>query len=118
MKERWLRGAGGERDSDDDAFDAVVAGRRHGLSRERALAMWEHARADATDAAGRCDAVVARQAFHVLATRTAGPGGRLVPEMGKWSRVELEIDDEARDRWRGGTRSAHAPGRTTRVGAE
>jgi hypothetical protein len=117
VKERWVRGADREH-RDRDRFDPVVEGAKHALARELSLAIWERVRADATDAAGRCDTEQAAQRFHELAARIAARGGRLVPEVGKLTRTGVEPHSAVLDAWRSHELSPRAPGRETLVSAE
>ncbi len=78
-----------------DPVDLVVDWARHGLSRELSLAIWRQACADATDGAGRRDIVQARQRFHELAGWIAAHGGRHELDVGRVTRVGLEIDGDS-----------------------
>src|SRR5882672_9556609 len=89
---RWLRGPELERTRERDAFDPVVEGARHHLTRELALAIWERVCADATDRNGRCDLARAKRAFRELAARIAARGGRLGPEVGRSTQVETSSE--------------------------
>ncbi|HZJ64790.1 MAG TPA: DUF4157 domain-containing protein [Kofleriaceae bacterium] len=80
------------------------------------LAIWERARADASESTGRGDADVVRR-FRELAARVAGRGGRLQPDVGRRTR----LDADARGPWRGARPHAfasRAPGRSTLVAEE
>ncbi|HEY0991223.1 MAG TPA: DUF4157 domain-containing protein, partial [Kofleriaceae bacterium] len=79
-----------ERTQVRDTFDAVLAGARHGLPPELALAIWDRVRVDATDASGRQDLDQARQRFHEIAARVAARG-RLRADIGRRTRVD-ELD--------------------------
>src|SRR5690242_12020984 len=83
-----------------DRFDPVVAGDRYGLSRHVSVAIWERVSEDATDSDGQCDMAQAEQRFHELAARVAERGERLIPDVGRLTRVETEISG-ALDRARG-----------------
>jgi len=87
--------AGLERQHAHDPFDPLTEGARYGLSRERLLAIWERVCADATDRAGRRDMGQARRQFHQLATRLAGRDGRLRSDVGRLTRVEVELEGAA-----------------------
>lgn len=73
-------------------FDPVVEGVRHHLSRELSLAIWERVCADATDSFSRRDEEQAERRFHEVAARIAARGGRLRPDVGRLTRVGVELD--------------------------
>lgn len=106
-----------ERQRSRDSFDPVAEGARYGLAHELSLAIWERVYLEATDAAGWCDLGRAQQRFQEIAARIAAGGGRLLPEVGRLTRVEGEL-------WGDTLRSIidefapRVPGRTTRVTAE
>jgi hypothetical protein len=115
---RWMRGPELDRQRERDPFDPVAEGARYQLPPELSLAIWERVCTDATDSAGRRDLAMARQRFHDLAAHIAARGGRLHPDVGKLTRVDVESDS-------GPSRSLHAhelatpmPGRRTLVTAE
>src|SRR5262245_25203332 len=98
-----------------DRFDPVAEGARYQLSRELSLELWERALAEATDSAGRCDKLKAQRRFHELAALLAARGGRVGPDVGRRTRVDVEPEHDRRrarstDAWR-----LFAPGRTTLV---
>lgn len=101
-----------------DSFDPVIAGARYQLSRELSLEIWEQVRAEATDSTGRCDEARARRRFHELAAGRHAQSGKPAPDVGRRTRVGVELDGDAFDAWRGGDRSARIPGRTNLVLAE
>ncbi|HEX8113415.1 MAG TPA: hypothetical protein VF516_37050, partial [Kofleriaceae bacterium] len=94
-----------------------MEGSRHGLTRELALAIWKRVRDEATDEQGRIDDAQARRRFHELAARIAIGGGRLWPDVGRRTRVDLE-DGGPTAATRTGGRLPWVPGRTTLVAAE
>lgn len=101
-----------------DEFDPVVQGGRHGLSREQSLAIWEHVCADATYSAARCNLEQIHARFHELAMRSARRAGWIFPDVGKVTRVGVELGRAApgmreADEWKPGT-----PGRETLVAIE
>lgn len=101
-----------------DQFDPITEGARYGLSRDRSLAIWERVYTDATDGAGRRDTEQARRRFYEIASRMAARGGRLRPDVGRVTRVGVELD--------GGTArvsgtdelAIRVPGRETLVATE
>jgi hypothetical protein len=107
-----------ERPREVDSFDPVTAGTRYQLSRARSLAIWEQVRAEATGSTSRCDEVRAQQRFHELAASTHARSENSVPDVGRRTRVGVELDAEAVDAWREADRSARVPGRTNLVVAE
>lgn len=115
---RWMHPPERLRARERDQFDPLVEGERYHLSRELSFAIWERVCADATDSAGRCNEGQARERFHELAAHIAACGGRLSPDVGRMTRVGVELDgailvvsgaDELRPR---------TPGRETLVAAE
>lgn len=78
-----------------ERFDATLEGRRHGLSRELALAIWKRVCADGTDAFGRRNEDDVRRRFHALAARIASRGGRTSDEPRRIARVTAEITGDA-----------------------
>src|SRR5262245_65149673 len=91
----WMHPPEIERTQVRDTFDAVLAGARHGLPPELALAIWDRVRADATDASGREDLDQARRRFHDIAARVAARG-RLRSDIGRRTRVGDELDGRPR----------------------
>src|SRR5215831_2059359 len=83
---RSLYPPGLTRAEEQDGFDPVIEGARHGLSRELSLSVWQRA---CEDAAG--DTADAERRFHELAARTAACDGRLRPHVGRLTRVQAEI---------------------------
>lgn len=96
---RWVHPPELERQREQSRFDPVAEGARHGLSSELSLAIWERARADATDGMARLDADQAQRRFHDVAARIQTRGGRLAPEVGRLTRVQTEIVGVAPDAW-------------------
>ncbi|HEY0478543.1 MAG TPA: hypothetical protein VGD37_13550, partial [Kofleriaceae bacterium] len=90
MTVRWMHPPELERARDPNAFDPVAEGGRHRLSRELSLAIWARVCADVGDSASRPGAEQAQRRFHELAARIAARGGRLRPEVGRVTRVEIE----------------------------
>ncbi|TMQ14194.1 MAG: DUF4157 domain-containing protein [Deltaproteobacteria bacterium] len=114
---RWMYPPEIERERERARFDPIVEGARHRLSRELSLAIWDRVRADATDAAGRCDTELAGRRFHELAARIAVRGGRLRPDIGRATRVGVEAGDDWLASWTTELRLS-APGRDTLVASE
>ena len=85
----------GIRERDQARFDPVVEGSRCHLSAELSLAIWERVCAHETDGAGQCNTDRARRQFREVAARIAARGGRFGPDVGKLTRVGVEIDGEA-----------------------
>jgi hypothetical protein len=96
---RWVHPPELERQRERARFDPVAEGARHGLSSELSLAIWERARADATDGMGRLDADQALRRFQDVAARIQTRGGRLAPDVGRLTRVQTEVVGVARDVW-------------------
>src|SRR6185295_18647938 len=106
------------RERDPAPFDPVAEGARHRLSAELSRAIWERICGETDDHSGRPDEAQARRRFHELATRLAARGGRLLPDIGRVTRVETERDDVARDDRSDPVLSPRAPGRGTLVASE
>jgi Caspase domain/Domain of unknown function (DUF4157) len=95
-----------------DRFDPVREGARYRLSPEQSLALWKRVCTEASDDAGRRSDEHARRRFRELATQ----GGRLGPDVGKRTRVELDAgvhDAESTNEAR-----PTSPGRDSLVAAE
>jgi hypothetical protein len=75
-----------------ERFDPVESGARHGLSRETSLALWERVYGDATHGSDRADIEQAQRRFDMLAARLAARGGRLRRDVGRVTRVEVELE--------------------------
>jgi hypothetical protein len=103
---------------DREQLDPIVAGARHGLARQVALAIWDRVCADATDGGGRLDAEQAQRRFHELAARIAARGGRIDPDVGRTTRVEAERDRARPAMWGADELAQRAPGRDTLVTIE
>ena len=101
-----------------DEWNPAVEGARHGLSRDLSLAIWEQVCADTTDGSGRRDEAQAQQRFVALAAYLAARGGRLRPDVGRVTRVGLEVHGEPDGAWRGDRLRLRPPGRETLVTAE
>jgi hypothetical protein len=101
-----------------ERFDATLEGRRHGLSRELAQAIWKRVCADGTDGFGRRDEDDVRRRFHALAARIASRGGRPHGDPRQIARVTAEITGDAIawvvDDGAGGTPGRGAAARDTR----
>jgi hypothetical protein len=80
------------RNREREQFDPVNEGDRYGLSRELLLAIWTRVRVDASDIPGRHDEGQLRQRFHDLAARIAACDGRSLSEVGRITRVGVELD--------------------------
>jgi hypothetical protein len=115
---RWMYPHELEGQGERDAFDPIVEGARYRLSPELSLAIWDRVRRDATDSTGRIDPEQAVQRFHEIAARIAARGGRLTPDIGRLTRVGVELDGGSLERWRVDEMASHTPGRTTQVIAE
>ena len=111
----WIHPPLRDREPGRGPFDPVFEGARHGLSRDLALTLWQHACAEATDASGRRDDDLARRRFYQLAARLAARGGRLRPDPGRLTRVATEFDGALTPT---GALAPRVPGRVTRVGVE
>jgi outer membrane protein OmpA-like peptidoglycan-associated protein len=95
-------------------FDPIAEGARYRLSRELSLAIWESVCADVTDSAGRRDEERAQQRFYELAAR----GGRRRPDVGRVTRVAIEIDGDPLGLSSVNERAVRTPGRETLVAVE
>jgi hypothetical protein len=111
---RWMHPPELDRTREPEPFDPIVQGARYGLLSELLLSIWQRARADATDSAGRCDIEQAQRRFHELAARA----GRLHPDVGRVTRVGSEIDVDPRVARSLDELRSHAPGRETLVAVE
>jgi hypothetical protein len=107
-----------ERQRQRDRFDPVVEGDRYGLSRDLSLAIWERVCAEATDREGRRDAQQAERRFHEIAARIAARGGRLRPDVGRLTRVGIEISGVPAGAWGAKELAPRTPGRETLVAVE
>jgi len=101
-----------------DEFDPIREGEKYRLSPAVSRAIWDHALRESTDARGTCDEALAQSCFHDLASRVAARGGRLVPDVGKLTRVGVELFGEGRPEMLHGGLALRVPGRTTLVIAE
>ena len=99
-------------------FDPVVEGGRHGLSRELSLEIWERACAAESDSAGRRDEGQAWQRFHDIAVRIVARGERLRPDVGRVTRVGVELDGSTSSTWGANVLNPRTPGRETLVTVE
>lgn len=115
---RWMHPPELARPRQQDQFDPLLEGDRHGLSRELALAIWKRVCADATDSAGRRDEEKVRQQFNELAARIAARGRRLRPDPGRVTRVGVEISGDSLGAWSVDELKPHTPGRETLVAVE
>ncbi|HEX7838874.1 MAG TPA: DUF4157 domain-containing protein, partial [Kofleriaceae bacterium] len=118
MTMRWLHPPELDRQRHRDPFDPVNEGERHRLSRERSLAIWERVCADATDSLGRRDTDQAERQFHQIAARIAARGGRLHPDVGRVTRVDVEVSGIPLSAWSVDELAPRTPGRETLVTAE
>jgi hypothetical protein len=107
-----------ERERGRAGFDPVAEGSRYRLDRERSLAIWTRACAEIHDSAGRHDVEQARSRFHELAARIAARGGRLRPDVGRVTRVDIEAHGVPLTVWSGEDLVPRVPGRRTLVGAD
>jgi hypothetical protein len=106
------------RSSERDQFDPVVEGARHGLSPGLSRSLWEQVRADATDSVGRCDLEQARRQFRQLAARIGARGGRRKADVGRVTRVSVEITGDPRVPPILDEERSRRPGRETLVAVE
>ncbi|TMQ09971.1 MAG: DUF4157 domain-containing protein [Deltaproteobacteria bacterium] len=107
------------RDRDEpDRFDHAAEGARYGLARDLSRMIWQRARADATDAAGRTDLEDALRRFQAIAVRLAARGGRLQPDVGRLTRVGVELDGDTAFAPGTDAMALRAPGRETLVAVE
>jgi len=115
---KWMRGPELDRKRTREPFDSVAEGARYKLSRELSLAIWARACADATDGDSRRDTAQAPQRFHEIASRIAARGGRLHPDVGRMTRVGIELGGEAPGLWGTDELAIRTPGRDTLVAVE
>jgi hypothetical protein len=115
---RWLHPPELERHRSRESFDPGAEGARYRLSRELSLAIWGRVCADATDDTDRRDQEQAQRRFHEIAARVAARGGRMWPDVGRLTRVAVELDGVASVVLRAGELVVRAPGRDTLVAAE
>jgi hypothetical protein len=118
MTERWMHPPEMECERKRDGFDPLRAGEQYRLPRELSLAIWERVCADATDSRGRCDLEQAVRRFHEIAARIAARGGRLRPDVGRLTRVGVELDGDSLNAWFDEALGPRVPGRETLVAAE
>lgn len=115
---RWMYPQDRGRPTETERFDPLAEGARYALSEQALLAIWDHARAEATDRRGRGDEARARRRFHELAQRAAARGGGRGPDIGRVTRVSVEIDRAPFDVWTRDETSPRTPGRESLVAAE
>jgi hypothetical protein len=113
--ERWRRGA--DRDGARRAirFDPVVEGARHGLSRELSFALWELVREEGGTAPEQADLERAKPRFHELAAQLAAGRAKLRPDVGRLTRVAVELDGVPTARAALDALRPDVPGRETHV---
>jgi hypothetical protein len=108
----------GDRDERDPDFDPVAEGARHQLGAEVSLAIWDYVARQLTGYGSR-DPLLIRQCFQEVAARVAARGGRLAPDIGRTTRVDLELGPAAPavpiEAPRRRATRPRAPGRTTLV---
>ena len=107
-----------ERSREHDRFDPIREGERYGLSRELSLATWKRVSEDATDTFGRRNENLAHERFHELAARIAARGGRLRPDPGRLTRVDVELSDNSPGTWAADELMPRVPGRQTLAAIE
>ena len=115
MTARWMLPPEIERAVKADEFDPVRAGEQHRLPRELSLAIWKRVCDDATDSSGRRDAEAMQQRFHELAKLIAARGGRLAPDVGRRTRVGVELGGVSLVAQDWGLQTPRTPGRETLV---
>src|SRR3954470_9382098 len=108
-----------ERPRGGGPFDPIAEAARYPLlSRELVLEIWERVAAEATDSAGRLDADRAQGRFHEVAASLAARGGRLQPDVGRRTRVEVELDGASVAAWPRDLQVRRSPGREKLFAAE
>jgi len=115
---RWMYPQDRGRPTETEPFDPLAEGARYALSAQALHAIWERIRADAPGRAGRGDEAQARRRFHEIGARTAAGAGRLGPDVGRMTRVGLELGGDPFDAWNLDEPTPRAPGRDTLVAAE
>lgn len=99
-------------------FNSTIEGARYGLAREVSIAIWERVCAEATDATSAADLKQAQRRFHEIAAQLAARGGQLSPDVGKLTRVGVELDGDSRAVPGTAQLGLSVPGRKTLVTAE
>ena len=115
---RWMRPPELTSARDRAQFDPLVEGAGYRLAPELLWKLWERVCMDLTDNVGRYDEEQSQRRFHELAARIAIRGGRLRPEIGRFTRVGVEIDGSSMGVWNTDLLSPRTPGRQTLVEAE
>jgi len=118
LKELWLRGDDPAHRRSSDRFDPVAEGHKQGLPHDLSLALWKQACREATDSAGQLNAAHAKRAFYDLVARWVAQGGRVQPDVGRWTRVGIEIDPTQSSAPQPSLLAPRIPGRDTRVAVE
>jgi hypothetical protein len=110
-----MRGA--DRDSARHAitFDPVVEGARHGLSRELSLELWKLVREESATIPEQADLEPAKPRFHELAAQLAARGAKLRADVGRLTRMAVELDGVPTARAALDALRPHVPGRETQV---
>lgn len=97
------------------AFDPVVEGARHGLSCELSRELWKLIREESATTPEQADLERAKPRFHELAAQFAARGAKLWPDVGRLTRVAVELDGGPTARTALDALRPHVPGRETRV---
>jgi hypothetical protein len=94
------------------AFDPVSEGAHYQLSREASLAVWKRACSDVVMRFGWEDPVEAAQRFHQLSVLLSKHGGRLITDVGRTTRIAVELGGEKLDTVHTAL-ARHTPGRSS-----
>src|ERR1043165_4533415 len=98
-----------------NAFDPVREGASYHLSPELSLAVWARLCAELGGLRSGADLERAQRRFHELAARLVGRGGRIPPDVGRVSRVDVELRGVTLASWSVEGWTLPVPGRDTQV---
>jgi hypothetical protein len=110
-----MRGADRDDARHATTFDPVVEGARHGLSRELSRELWKLVREESATTPEQADLERAKPRFHELAAQLAARGAKLRPDVGRLTRVAVELDGVPTARAALDALRPHVPGRETQV---
>jgi hypothetical protein len=99
-------------------FDPALEGARYGLASELSIAIWERVCVEVTDATGAADLEQAQRRFHEVAAQIAARGGWQHPDVGKLTRVGVELDGDSGAVRGTARRGGRAPGREILIAVE
>src|SRR6185436_9498896 len=116
MTTRWMHPPEIENARKRDGFDPVRIGEQYRLPRELSLAIWKRVCDDATEGTGQPDSEAAQRRFHELANLIAVRGGRILPDVGRFTQVGLQVGGTSPGAWDRDPLAPRTPGRATLVG--